>query len=84
MKLKQLLWDSMEQWDALYEGWMTADFLKVDPEELSNTTNKYNKSVSQLEKGLPPNNVVPLLKERVDGMKEKVSLALTDFFRNSW
>ncbi|KAA0194622.1 Dynein heavy chain 6 axonemal [Fasciolopsis buskii] len=72
MKLKQLLWDSMEQWDALYEGWMTADFLKVDPEELSNTTNKYNKSVSQLEKGLPPNNVVPLLKERVDGMKEKM------------
>uniref|UniRef100_A0A183ADC6 Dynein axonemal heavy chain 3 n=1 Tax=Echinostoma caproni TaxID=27848 RepID=A0A183ADC6_9TREM len=72
IRLKQLLWDSLEEWDALNQEWMTADFLKIDPEELSNITNKYTKSVTQLEKGLPPNNVVPLLKEKVDGMREKV------------
>ena len=35
---------------------------------------RYGKSVYQLEKGLPPNTVVPLLKERVDTMKERVNI----------
>jgi dynein heavy chain len=30
--------------------------------------------VTQLEKGLPPNNVVPQLKSKVEKMKEKVRL----------
>ena len=33
---------------------------------------KYAKSVFQMERGLPPNGVVPLLKEKVDDMKSKV------------
>ena len=33
---------------------------------------KYAKSVVQMERGLPPNGVVPLLKEKVDSMKSKV------------
>ena len=36
------------------------------------STAKYGKVVHQLEKGLPPNGVVPLLKERVEDMREKV------------
>lgn len=34
---------------------------------------KYAKSVMQLEKGLPPNGVVPMLKERVETMRDRVS-----------
>ena len=33
---------------------------------------KYAKSVYQLEKGLPPNGVVPVLKAKVEEMKDKV------------
>lgn len=33
---------------------------------------KYAKTVYQLEKGLPPNGVVPTLKAKVEDMKEKV------------
>jgi len=33
---------------------------------------KYAKTVMQLEKGLPPNSVVPILKEKVEGMRHKV------------
>ena len=33
---------------------------------------KYAKTVMQLEKGLPPNSVVPILKEKVEGMRQKV------------
>jgi len=41
---------------------------------MNSTTMKYAKSVMQLEKGLPPNAVVPVLKEKVEVMRERVSL----------
>ena len=37
---------------------------------------KYAKTVYQLEKGLPPNGVVPKLKVKVEDMKDKVDYAL--------
>ena len=50
-----------------------AVFETLDPEVLAATTNRFHKSVFQLEKGLPPNNVVPTLKDKVESMKNKVS-----------
>ena len=47
-------------------------FETLDPEQMNNTTMKYAKSVMQLEKGLPPNGVVPMLKERVETMRDRV------------
>jgi len=44
----------------------------MDPEEVSGTTMRYIKTVFQLEKGLPPNSVVPKLKQKVESMKDKV------------
>ena len=35
---------------------------------------KYAKTVYQLEKGLPPNGVVPTLKFKVEAMKDMVGL----------
>uniref|UniRef100_A0A8K9XJ36 Dynein, axonemal, heavy chain 6 n=1 Tax=Oncorhynchus mykiss TaxID=8022 RepID=A0A8K9XJ36_ONCMY len=77
VKLKQLLWDSLEEWDALQAGWMECKFEELDPETLSAQVNKYAKCVNQLEKGLPPNSVVPRLKEHVEGMREKLPV-ITD------
>uniref|UniRef100_A0A8C5LU47 Dynein axonemal heavy chain 6 n=1 Tax=Leptobrachium leishanense TaxID=445787 RepID=A0A8C5LU47_9ANUR len=77
VKLKQLLWDSMSEWDAFQDGWMKSKFEALDPEQLSALVLKYAKFVNQLEKGLPPNNVVPHLKEKVESMKEKVPV-ITD------
>ncbi|VDN15336.1 unnamed protein product [Dibothriocephalus latus] len=74
LRLKQLLWDSITEWDEKQQKWMEADFLSLDPEEVSGTTMKFNKTVTQLEKGLPPNNVVPLLKYKVDKMRVMVSV----------
>ena len=51
-----------------------AVFETLDPEVLAATTNRFHKSVFQLEKGLPPNNVVPTLKDKVESMKNKVSV----------
>uniref|UniRef100_A0A2K6FZX0 Dynein axonemal heavy chain 6 n=1 Tax=Propithecus coquereli TaxID=379532 RepID=A0A2K6FZX0_PROCO len=44
----------------------------LDPEVLNGQVSKYAKFVTQLEKGLPPNSVVPLLKNKVEKMKEKL------------
>ena len=76
LKLKQLLWDSIDEWDNMVNDWMESDFESLDPESLNNTTTRYGKSVYQLEKGLPPNGVVPQLKEKVELMKDRVSRAL--------
>lgn len=47
-------------------------FDELDPEVLSAQVAKYGKYVNQLEKGLPPNTVVPRLKNHVEDMREKV------------
>ncbi|KAK0138380.1 Dynein heavy chain 6, axonemal [Merluccius polli] len=77
VKLKRLLWDSLEEWDSIHDSWMQSAFDQLDPEQLSAQVNKYAKSVSQLEKGLPPNSAVPCLKRKVDAMREKLPV-ITD------
>lgn len=50
---------------------------------MNTTTLKYAKSVMQLEKGLPPNQVVPVLKEKVETMRDRVgSLKIEPIFRH--
>ncbi|XP_075463117.1 dynein axonemal heavy chain 6 isoform X2 [Ascaphus truei] len=77
IKLKQLLWDSVSEWDVLQAEWMESKFETLDPEQLNSQVLKYAKFVNQLEKGLPTNNVVPRLKEKVEMMKAKVPV-ITD------
>ncbi|XP_063073303.1 dynein axonemal heavy chain 6 [Engraulis encrasicolus] len=74
MKLKKLLWDALEEWQALEEEWMECKFEELDPEVLSSQVAKYSKYVMQLEKGLPPNTVVPQLKRHVEDLREKLPL----------
>lgn len=45
---------------------------QLDLEQFSSQVIKYGKYVNQLEKGLPKNNVVPTLKEKVEVMKQRV------------
>ncbi|RXN25582.1 dynein heavy chain axonemal [Labeo rohita] len=77
VKLKQLLWDSLEEWENLENSWLQNKFDELDPELLSRQVNKFAKYVSQLEKGLQKNSVVPCLKENVESMREKLPV-ITD------
>ncbi|XP_056136504.1 dynein axonemal heavy chain 6 [Lampris incognitus] len=72
VRLKQLLWDSLEDWDSIHNVWMQSTFKRLDPEQLSSQVNKYAKYVNQLEKGLPQNYVVACLKHKVEAMREKL------------
>ncbi|XP_053056801.1 dynein axonemal heavy chain 6 isoform X1 [Acinonyx jubatus] len=76
LKLKQLLWDSLSEWDQLQQEWLKSKFDGLDPEVLNSQVSKYAKFVTQLEKGLPPNSVVPQLKYKVEKMKEKLPVII--------
>ncbi|XP_054978204.1 dynein axonemal heavy chain 6 [Sorex araneus] len=76
LKLKQLLWDSLAEWDQYQQEWLQSRFDCLDPEQLNSIVTKYAKFVTQLEKGLPPNSVVPQLKSRVEKMKEKLPVII--------
>uniref|UniRef100_A0A8C4FET8 Dynein axonemal heavy chain 6 n=1 Tax=Catagonus wagneri TaxID=51154 RepID=A0A8C4FET8_9CETA len=76
LKLKQLLWDSLSEWDQLQQEWLKSKFDCLDPESLNSQVSKYAKFVNQLEKGLPPNSVVPQLKTKVEKMKEKLPVII--------
>uniref|UniRef100_A0A8C4KUF5 Dynein axonemal heavy chain 6 n=1 Tax=Equus asinus asinus TaxID=83772 RepID=A0A8C4KUF5_EQUAS len=76
LKLKHLLWGSLSEWDQLQKEWLKSKFDSLDPEVLNGQVSKYAKFVTQLEKGLPPNNVVPLLKSKVEKMKEKLPVII--------
>ncbi|EDV29711.1 uncharacterized protein TRIADDRAFT_18356 [Trichoplax adhaerens] len=72
LRLKQMLWDSLHEWEQMTREWKVADFKELSPEIITNQVGKYTKRVHQLEKGLPRNNAVPLLKEKVDQIRFKL------------
>ncbi|XP_067839723.1 dynein axonemal heavy chain 6 [Heptranchias perlo] len=77
LKLKQLLWNSLNDWDLRVDEWLQLKFETIDAEELNAEVAKYSKFVNQLEKGLPPNTVVAKLKDNVEQMKQKLPV-ITD------
>nr|KAI8751817.1 dynein heavy chain 6; axonemal-like isoform X3 [Biomphalaria glabrata] len=50
---------------------LNVPFMNLEPEEVTSTTMKYLKTVQMLEKGLPPNDVVSMLKKKVEVMKQR-------------
>ncbi|KAL3884515.1 hypothetical protein ACJMK2_024650, partial [Sinanodonta woodiana] len=77
LKLKELLWTAIDDWENLVTEWTQSKFDTLDPEQMNNITLKYAKSVMQLEKGLPPNDVVKILKDKVELIRERMPV-ITD------
>lgn len=72
IKLKMLLWESADAWKKTTEEWYTCDFNLLQPEDMNLFTAKTIKYVTQLEKGIPPNLIVPKLRDQVELLKDKV------------
>ncbi|XP_037090817.1 dynein heavy chain 6, axonemal-like, partial [Pollicipes pollicipes] len=88
LRLRTLLWDSLDEWDKFLAETLVAPFNELDVEELTQLVAKFNKTVVQLEKGLPPNNVTAVLKEKVDDFRIKLGtiadLRNTTLKRRHW
>ncbi|CAE1329167.1 DNAH [Acanthosepion pharaonis] len=74
--------ESRDEWAAYVETWIVAEFESLDSEVLNNTTMRYIKTVTMLEKGLPPNSVLPKLKADVENIREKLH-TITDLRNNT-
>ncbi|XP_023392189.1 dynein heavy chain 6, axonemal [Pteropus vampyrus] len=75
----QLVLDDLQKRAFQYKSYQKnfkSKFDCLDPELLNSQVSKYAKFVTQLEKGLPPNSVVPQLKHKVEKMKEKLPVII--------
>ncbi|KAJ3267030.1 Dynein heavy chain 6, axonemal [Chytriomyces hyalinus] len=66
VRLKSTLWTSLKEWSHMAEDWKSQSFDSLNMEEVSTQIQSYLKIVYALDKGLPPNDVVPRLKGMVD------------------
>ncbi|KAJ3183889.1 Dynein heavy chain 6, axonemal [Geranomyces variabilis] len=64
--MKRTLWMSLKDWDAITRSWREGSFETLNTEEMNTQIQAYVKIVYNLDKGLPPNEVVPKLKLMVD------------------
>ncbi|VVC96959.1 unnamed protein product, partial [Leptidea sinapis] len=72
VRLRQMLWKSSKDWHEAYNSWYELPFNTLDMDEIQNTTINYGKQFNQLDKGLPPNKIVPECKETINVIKEKI------------
>ena len=69
LELKRILWKSLSEWDVITNAWKVAPFDSLNTEEINTQLQSYIKVVYQLDKGLPPNEVVPKLRGMVEEYK---------------
>ncbi|RKP20476.1 dynein heavy chain 6, axonemal, partial [Rozella allomycis CSF55] len=70
LTIKKTLWTSFEEFDSLVKNWREMPFEKLDIEDMNNKILSYLKTVVQVEKGLPPNEVVPKLRSKVEEFRQ--------------
>ncbi|XP_076263714.1 dynein heavy chain at 16F [Rhynchophorus ferrugineus] len=80
VKLRMLLWESVDSWAKTVDEWYHCDFNTLNTEDMNVFTAKNIKNITQLEKGLPTNLIVPKLKDEVELMKDK--LPVITYLRN--
>ncbi|KAJ3027001.1 UNVERIFIED_CONTAM: Dynein heavy chain 6, axonemal, partial [Siphonaria sp. JEL0065] len=69
VQLKSTLWVSLKEWSRMASEWKSQPFESLNIEEVSAQMQVYLKVVYSLDKGLPPNDVVPKLKSMVDDFR---------------
>lgn len=72
VRLRQLLWDSIQQWKDCYEEWNETPFHKLNMQQIVELNTKTLKNCGMLEKNLPKNEIVPQLKAECEEFKEKI------------
>ena len=86
--LRRVLWQSLDEWSKLVEEWTTTIFDVLNVQTLQKNVNRFTQTVYMLDKGLPHNEVVPQLKEKVldfkQGMPVITSLRNPSLRRRHW
>lgn len=80
IRLRTNLWQSLNEWFAALDTWVDTEFNNLNVEEMNNLNMKIIKNCLQFEKYLPPNNIVPKMKNSAEEFKQK--LPVIAFLRN--
>ncbi|XP_023013028.2 dynein heavy chain at 16F isoform X2 [Leptinotarsa decemlineata] len=80
VKLRILLWESVDSWAKTVDEWYHCPFSELNTEDMNLFIAKNLKYINQLEKGLPGNLIVPKLRDEVELMKDK--LPVITYLRN--
>ena len=77
INLRRLLWKSIEEWDMLIKEWLNKllDEIKVDL--VQKDVNRFTQNIFLLEKGLPQNDLVPKLKDKVQDFKKALPIIIS-------
>ncbi|XP_071833092.1 dynein axonemal heavy chain 6-like isoform X4 [Apostichopus japonicus] len=70
LQLRRLLWESSDEWGKLVADWTITQFDELNVDVMQKNVSKFTQTVFMLEKGLPPNDVLPKLKEKVLNFKQ--------------
>lgn len=74
VRLRQMLWDSLQQWKDCYEELIEIPFHKLNIQQVVELNTKILKNCGMLEKNLPKNEIVPRLKADCEEFKEKIPI----------
>ncbi|EFJ52606.1 dynein heavy chain 7 [Volvox carteri f. nagariensis] len=69
VNLKLNLWLGRSEWESITDIWCATHFESLDMQVLEETTNKFHKMVYKMERGLPPNKLVPKFRAAVDDFR---------------
>ncbi|KAI8465887.1 MAG: dynein heavy chain 7 [Monoraphidium minutum] len=67
--LKLALWNGREEFAELSSEWRRRRFCDLDVPAMEEAAARFHKAVLKMERGLPPNKLVPALRADVDGMR---------------
>lgn len=80
VKQRQLLWNSVSEWNKCIEDWYAMPFNALNLEDLIAINLKILKNCSMIEKNLPENDIVSMLRVSAESFKEK--LPVIGYLRN--
>jgi dynein heavy chain len=68
------IWTTVQDWQSLYSKWRTIHFLSLDANEIEETTQKFNKRISKMNKEVKEWDVYIKLKDKIQQTKRTIPL----------
>ena len=75
--LRKLLWKSIEEWDNLIKEWFNKLLDDIKVEIVQNDVNRFTQNIFLLEKGMPNNDLVPRLKDKVVDFRKALPIIIS-------
>ncbi|XP_026551198.1 dynein heavy chain 14, axonemal [Pseudonaja textilis] len=77
LQLRKLLWDSHEDWAKLIFKWKHTIFWNLDVDVIQSEVNRFMQRIHILEKGLPENTILPIMKKSLLDFKESLPIIIS-------